>query len=238
MRVLDQRDDGGVALVAGAVDLVGVILADHVLVGRDLGDLTGRDLQSGPGIEGDPESDIFAGESDSLPSLFLPGSMPRLSRLRLHEAGGDETRSALARWDGFARLESLDLSDFGFGSLVPRQFLPSRPCSRLRRLAGVKLMSDEDAELFLSQIEAARLVRLRISFCDEDDSQGGDGLAPSVAERVIRDARLSLLAELKRRKRSQALLDLITSWESEDGPIDQEHLDWADAVLDRQGVER
>ncbi|MBK7165031.1 MAG: hypothetical protein IPH81_07025 [Candidatus Microthrix sp.] len=46
----------------------------------------------------------------------------------------------------------------------------------------------------------------------------------------------SLLAEVKRRRRSQAILDLIASWEAEDGPIDAEHLAWADAVLDRQGV--
>jgi len=48
----------------------------------------------------------------------------------------------------------------------------------------------------------------------------------------------SLLAEVKRRRRSQATLDLIASWEAEDGPIDQAHLDWADGVLDRQGVGR
>ena len=30
----------------------------------------------------------------------------------------------------------------------------------------------------------------------------------------------------------------IASWEADQGPIDQEHLDWADAVLDRQGVDR
>jgi len=48
----------------------------------------------------------------------------------------------------------------------------------------------------------------------------------------------SLLAEVKRRRRSQALLDLIASWELEDGPIDVEHLSWADDVLDRQGVDR
>lgn len=48
----------------------------------------------------------------------------------------------------------------------------------------------------------------------------------------------SLLAEVKRRRRSQALLDLIASWELEDGPIDAEHLSWADDVLDRQGVDR
>ncbi|HMS47885.1 hypothetical protein [Candidatus Neomicrothrix sp.] len=48
----------------------------------------------------------------------------------------------------------------------------------------------------------------------------------------------SLLAEVKRRRRSQAILDLIASWEAEDGPIDAEHLAWADEVLDRQGVGR
>jgi len=34
------------------------------------------------------------------------------------------------------------------------------------------------------------------------------------------------------------LLDLIDGWEAAEGPIDREHLEWADAVLDRQGVER
>ncbi len=48
----------------------------------------------------------------------------------------------------------------------------------------------------------------------------------------------SLLAEVKRRRRSQALLDMISSWEAREGPIDTQHLDWADAVLDRQGVSR
>jgi predicted transcriptional regulator len=48
----------------------------------------------------------------------------------------------------------------------------------------------------------------------------------------------SLLAEVKRRRRSQAMLDMIASWEAEAGPIDAKHLDWADAVLDRQGVDR
>ena len=46
----------------------------------------------------------------------------------------------------------------------------------------------------------------------------------------------SLLAEVKRRRRSQAVLDLIASWEAEEGPIDSEHLEWADEVLNRQGV--
>lgn len=46
----------------------------------------------------------------------------------------------------------------------------------------------------------------------------------------------SLLAEVKRRRRSQALLDLIAGWEADDEPIDPAHIDWADQVLDRQGV--
>ena len=48
----------------------------------------------------------------------------------------------------------------------------------------------------------------------------------------------SLLAEVKRRRRSQSILDLIASWEAEDGPIAAEHLEWAEEVLDRQGVGR
>ncbi len=48
----------------------------------------------------------------------------------------------------------------------------------------------------------------------------------------------SLLAEVKRRRRSQAMLEMIASWEAEEGPISPKHLEWADAVLDRQGVDR
>jgi hypothetical protein len=48
----------------------------------------------------------------------------------------------------------------------------------------------------------------------------------------------SLLAEVRRRRRSQALLDLIATWEADEGAIDQAHIEWADAVLDRQGVAR
>ena len=47
----------------------------------------------------------------------------------------------------------------------------------------------------------------------------------------------SLLAEVQRRRRREAMLGLIAAWEDEQGPIDQKHLDWADRVLDRQGVD-
>lgn len=69
-----------------------------------------------------------------------------------------------------------------------------------------------------------------------------DEMEAALAELVALDGtkklaiKRSLLAEVKRRRRSQAMLDLIESWEAEDGPIGQEHLDWADRVLDRQGV--
>jgi hypothetical protein len=48
----------------------------------------------------------------------------------------------------------------------------------------------------------------------------------------------ALQAEAKRRRRNRALLDAIASWEATDGPISDEHLAWADEVLDRQGVSR
>ena len=43
--------------------------------------------------------------------------------------------------------------------------------------------------------------------------------------------------EDKRCRRRQAILNMIASWEVDEGPIDDEHLEWADAVLDRQGVD-
>ncbi len=71
-----------------------------------------------------------------------------------------------------------------------------------------------------------------------------DEMEEALAELVAMDGttklaiKRSLLAEVKRRRRSQAMLDLIASWEADEGPIDDAHLEWADAVLDRQGVER
>lgn len=71
-----------------------------------------------------------------------------------------------------------------------------------------------------------------------------DEMEAALAELVAIDGtktlaiKRSLLAQVKRRRRSQALLDLIAGWEAAEGPIDRDHLDWADSVLDRQGVER
>ena len=71
-----------------------------------------------------------------------------------------------------------------------------------------------------------------------------DEMETALAELVALDGtkklaiKRSLLAEVKRRRRSQAMLDLIATWEAGEGPIDRKYLDWADGVLDRQGVER
>lgn len=48
----------------------------------------------------------------------------------------------------------------------------------------------------------------------------------------------ALLAEVRRRRRSQSMLDWIASCEAEEGPIDEEHTAWAHDLLDRRGVPR
>lgn len=71
-----------------------------------------------------------------------------------------------------------------------------------------------------------------------------DEMEAALAELVAMDGTMklaikrSLLAEVKRRRRSRAMLDLIASWEANDGAIDPAHLEWADSVLDRQGAGR
>ena len=71
-----------------------------------------------------------------------------------------------------------------------------------------------------------------------------DEMEAALAELVALDGtkklaiKRSLLGEVKRRRHSRALLDMIESWEAEEGPISPEHLRWADEVLDRQGVPR
>lgn len=69
-----------------------------------------------------------------------------------------------------------------------------------------------------------------------------DEMEAALAELVATDGtkknaiKKALLSEAKRRRASKATLEWISAWEETDGPIDQEHLDWADTVLDRQGV--
>ncbi len=77
--------------------------------------------------------------------------------------------------------------------------------------------------------------RTPVNFDDEMEEALAEPVAIDGTKKLA--IKRSLLAEVERRH-SQALLDMISSWEAEEGPIDQEHLDWADAVLDRQGVDR
>ena len=71
-----------------------------------------------------------------------------------------------------------------------------------------------------------------------------DDMEAALAELVAVDGtkklaiKRSLLAEVRRRRRSQAILLMIAAWEEDVGPMDREHLEWADSVLDRQGVDR
>ena len=71
-----------------------------------------------------------------------------------------------------------------------------------------------------------------------------DEMQEALAELVAMDGtkklaiKRSLLAEVKRRRRSQAMLDMIASWVADKGAIDREHLDCADPGLDRQRVGR
>ncbi len=70
-----------------------------------------------------------------------------------------------------------------------------------------------------------------------------DDMEAALAELVAVDGtkklaiKKSLLAEVRRRRRSAAILDMIAAWEKEGGPINREYIEWADAVLDRQGVD-
>ena len=75
-----------------------------------------------------------------------------------------------------------------------------------------------------------------IDFDDEMEAALGELMAIDGTKKLA--IKRSLLAEVNRRRRSRALLDLIESWEADEGSIDPQHLEWADAVLDRQGVPR
>lgn len=77
-------------------------------------------------------------------------------------------------------------------------------------------------------------IKTTINFDDEMEAALVELVAMDGTKKLA--IKRSLLAEVNRRRRSQAMLDLIASWEAEEGPIDSEHLQWANEVLDRQGV--
>jgi len=75
-----------------------------------------------------------------------------------------------------------------------------------------------------------------VNFDDEMEAELAEFVAIDGTKMLV--IKRSLLAEVKRRRGSQALLDLIAGWEAAEGPIDRAHLDCADSILDRQGVDR
>ena len=72
----------------------------------------------------------------------------------------------------------------------------------------------------------------------DDEAQGALDELVSIDGSKTLAIKRSLLAQVARRRRSQALADLIAGWETREGPIDSDHVAWADDLLDRQGVPR
>lgn len=79
-------------------------------------------------------------------------------------------------------------------------------------------------------------IKTTINFDDEMEAALAELAAVDGTKKLA--IKRSLLAEVKRRRRSHAVLDMIASWEADEGTISPEHLKWADGVLDRQGVDR
>ncbi|MGL6096871.1 MAG: TIGR02996 domain-containing protein, partial [Fimbriiglobus sp.] len=51
-------------------------------------------------ISGDSQYEVYSGRTGGLQALFSGNAMPRLTRLRLHEAAGAKLRERLRRWPG------------------------------------------------------------------------------------------------------------------------------------------
>lgn len=82
------------------------------------------------------------------------------------------------------------------------------------------------------------MAELKTTIVFDEEMQAALGELLAVDGTKKQAIKRSLIAEARRRRQSRALLEWIEFREAEDGPIDQEHLDWADEVLDRQGVPR
>ncbi len=143
-------------------------------------------------VAGDSQGDVYHDPS-GLRHLFRPGVMPRLVRLRLHEAADDDLLTRLNEWPGLARLESLEVTDDYLGRLDFEAFDPRHPPERARTLRGVTLASDAAVERFLSMpgLEAVSRLQVRIGI-----DPGHDAPSPTSGERVVRSERLANVTEL------------------------------------------
>ncbi|QDU20250.1 TIGR02996 domain-containing protein [Urbifossiella limnaea] len=143
-------------------------------------------------IAGDSQGDVYHNPS-GLRHLFRPGVMPRLVRLRLHEAADDALLGRLAEWPGLARLESLEVTDDYLGRLDFDAFDPRHPPERARTLRGVTLASDAAVERFLAMpgLEAVNRLQLRVGI-----DPGHTAPSVTAGERVVRSERLANVTDL------------------------------------------
>ena len=154
-----------------------------------------RDLS----IAGDSQYEVFAGRTAGIRALLVGNAMPRLTRLRLHEACDARVLAALSKWRGVERLESLDLNDDYYGRLEPSEYDPVHAPERLRELRGVVCRTDEDIERFLTLPRLERLESLQIALVAQFDSQthsSEEAVSVGAAVRLIRSERLLNLVRL------------------------------------------
>lgn len=96
-------------------------------------------------LAGDSQYGVFDEGLSGVNRLFRsPRTLPRLTRLRLHEAADDQTLQVLAAWPGLGRLSSLELTDDYGGRLCADRFRPTTPLRRLKTLSGVRVVHDAD----------------------------------------------------------------------------------------------
>ena len=150
-------------------------------------------------ISGDSQYEVYSGRTAGIRSLFGPRSMPKLARLRLHEACDSDVLETLEKWQGIGRLESLELTDDYHGRLRLARFDPKAALGRLHELRGVILITDADVERFLGLPCLERLRRLKLSFVAEYAGPNVylERVSVAAAERLVRTARFSRLAELE-----------------------------------------
>jgi uncharacterized protein (TIGR02996 family) len=150
-------------------------------------------------VSGDSQYEVYSGRTAGLRALFGRNTMPKLGRLRLHEACDNRVLAALAGWRGTARLESLELTDDYHGRLLPGGFNAEHPPERLRNVRGVVLITDHDVERFLGWPRLDRLESLKVSLCGEYDqaTQGfTEEVTTAAAARLIRSDRLAHVTDL------------------------------------------
>lgn len=151
-------------------------------------------------VGGDSQYEVYAGRTAGIRAQLFGDAMPRLTRLRLHEACDDRVLAALSAWRGLERLESLELTDDYHGRLRPDRLDPEYPPERLRALRGVVCDTDEDAERLLSLPRLERLAHLDLSFSGRfvaATQTYHQRVSVAAAERVVRSGRFANLTSLR-----------------------------------------